>query len=93
MVQSLLYDQFDKMLDNEKWHWIGFTGEVILKWFQNQVEWKIHPTQLDLSKMGKNCWTCINQGYLCLQGDYSSWLKQPWAYKLILQRSEILNPC
>jgi len=39
---------WDGMLNNEKGHWIRFTGEDILKWFQNQVEWKIHPTQLDL---------------------------------------------
>jgi hypothetical protein len=38
----------DGMLNNGKGHWIGFTMEVILKRFQNQVEWKIHPTQLDL---------------------------------------------
>jgi hypothetical protein len=49
----------DGMLDNEKRHWIGFTRKVILKWFQNQVEWKFHPTQLDFKKLGKNYWTCM----------------------------------
>jgi hypothetical protein len=32
------------MVDNAKWHWTKSNGDVILEWFQDQVEWDIHLT-------------------------------------------------
>jgi hypothetical protein len=30
------------MVDNAKGHWTKFNGDVIVEWFQDQVEWDIH---------------------------------------------------
>lgn len=30
------------MVDNAKGHWTKFNGDVIVEWFQDQVEWYIH---------------------------------------------------